>query len=145
MTFELRKLKNMKTSEMRKLLLLVLSFIVISCSTAKQSSSLLKEDEFFITRKYIGDFIDYRHTAPESFGSPHLIWIKTTMDSTYGKISAYSKKCEFSPGEKLYLKRTYSSPGMFGFWGYQIENDSSVYYRVSEFQYDNKVLVQTMF
>ncbi len=130
---------------MKKLLFLVLIGVIISCSTAKKSFSLLKKDEFFITRKYIGNFMDYRHTGPEIFGGTHLIWIKTTMDSTYGKISAYSKKCEFSAGDKIYLKRTYSTPGTFGNWGYQIENDSSVYYRVSEFRFENKVLVQTWF
>jgi hypothetical protein len=139
----LYKLKE--NSEMKKLLFLVLIGVIISCSTAKKSFSLLKKDEFFITRKYIGNFMDYRHTGPEIFGGTHLIWIKTTMDSTYGKISAYSKKCEFSAGDKIYLKRTYSTPGTFGNWGYQIENDSSVYYRVSEFRFENKVLVQTWF
>jgi len=130
---------------MKMYLFLLLSGVIISCSTAKKSSSLLGEDQLFITRKYIGDFIDYRHTEPETFGGPHLVWIKTTMDSTYGKISAYGKKCQFSAGDKIYLRRTYCTPGMFGYWGYQIENDSSVYYRVREFQHDNKVLVQAWF
>ena len=130
---------------MKKLLFLLLTGVIISCSTAKKSSSLLQEDEFFVTRKYIGNFLDYRQTGPDTFGAPHLIWIKTTMDSTYGKVSAYSKKCEFSAGDRLYLRRVYFSPGISGYWMYQIENDASVYYRVSEFQYDNKVLVQTWF
>jgi hypothetical protein len=137
--------KNAKSSEMKALIIIVFSGLIISCSTANHSSSLLREDQFFVTRKYVGDFLDYRHTVPQSIGSPHLIWIKTTMDSTYGKISAYSRKCDFSAGDRLYLKRIYSSPGIFGFWEYQIENDSSLFYRVSEFQYDNKVLVQSMF
>ena len=130
---------------MKKLLFLVLMGLIFSCSTTKKPSSLLKEDEFFLTRKYIGHFIDYRYTGPETFGGPHIIWIKTTMDSTYGKISAYSKKCEFSAGDKIYLRRTYTTPGIFGHWEYQIENDSSVYYRVTEFQNDNKIIVQTWF
>jgi hypothetical protein len=137
--------KLKKNSEMKKYLFLILLGVIISCSTVKKSSSLLEEDQLFVTRKYIGNFIDYRHTEPETFGGPHLVWIKTTMDGTYGKISAYSKKCKFSVGDKIYLRRTYYTPGMFGYWGYQIENDSSVYYRVSEFQYDNKVLVQAWF
>lgn len=116
----------------------------ISCSTTEKSG-LLPEDNIFITREYIGNFVDYRHTMPESFGDPHLIWIKTTMDSTYGKICVYSKKCEFSYGDKIYFRRTYSTPGVFGYWVYQIENDSSVSYRVSEFQYDNKLFVQNWY
>jgi hypothetical protein len=129
---------------MKKYSFLLLMILVISCATTEKSG-ILPEDEIFVTRKYIGNFIDYRHTVPETFGSPHLIWIKTTMDSTYGKISAYGKKCEFSPGDRIYLRRTYSTPGVFGYWEYQIENDSSVHYRASEFQYDNKVLVQNWY
>jgi len=32
-----------------------------------------------------------------------------------------------------------------GYWIYQIENDSSTYYRLSEFQYDKKVYIETLF
>ena len=77
--------------------------------------------------------------------SGSLIWIKTSQDTVYGKISAYSRKCDFVPGDRLYLKRVYQSPGLFGYWMYQIENDNNVWYRISEFQHDNKVLVQTWF
>lgn len=129
---------------MKKYGFILLMILVISCATTEKSG-ILPEDEIFVTRKYIGNFVDYRHTVPETFGDPHLIWIKTTMDSTYGKISAYGKKCKFSPGDRIYLRRTYSTPGVFGYWEYQIENDSSVYYRASEFQYDNKVLVQNWY
>ncbi len=129
---------------MKKYGLIILMVLGISCATTKRTG-LLPEDEIFVTREYVGDFVDYRHTGPETFGDPHIIWIKTTMDSTYGKISAYGKKCEFSLGDKIYLRRTYSAPGVFGYWEYQIENESSVFYRVSEFQFDNKVLVQNWF
>jgi len=117
----------------------------MSCSTSNKSSSLLKEDELYITRKYLGEFVDYQYTGPRSFGGPHLIWIRTTLDTTYNQISVYSKKCEFSVGEKIYLRRTYSTSGVFGYWFYQIENDSSFYYKVSELRDDDKILVQTWF
>jgi len=130
---------------MKKLLFLLVMGIFISCSTSKKTPSLLKEDELFITRRYIGDFVDYQYSDPRSFGSPHIISIKTSLDTTYNKISAYSKKCDFSVGDKIYLRRTYSTSGVFGYWLYQVENDSSVYYKVSEFQDDDKVLVQTWF
>jgi hypothetical protein len=114
--------------------------------TSKKSSTPLKEEGLFITRKYAGHFIDYRHTGPETYGGPNIIWIKTSMDKSYGKISAYGKKCDFSVGDNLYLKRSYYSPGgVFGYWVYQIENDSSVFYRCTNYQYDKKVLIETWF
>jgi len=130
---------------MPKLVYLILTGLCISCSLSNKSSSFPKEDELFITRKYIGDFVDYKYTGPVSFGGPPLIYIKTTLDTAYSQISVYSAKCEFSVGDKLYLRRTYSTSGLSGYWYYQIENDSSVYYRISEFMEDDKVLVQTWF
>ena len=128
---------------MKKLLLLVLMGMIISCSTTKKSSSLLQEDQFLITRKYIGNFVDYYHTGPEIVGGNDLIWIKTTIYSTYGKISVYGKKCKFSAGDKIYLKPIYSTPGNFGNWVYQIENDSSVIYRVSDIRFENNFFTRT--
>lgn len=114
--------------------------------TSDQLASLLKEDEFLVTRKFIGNFVDYRHTGPDNYSGYNIIWIKTTMDRTYGKISAYGKTCDFSNGDNLYLRRMYFSHGdVSGYWLYQIENDSSLYYRVSEFQYDKKVLTEKWF
>jgi hypothetical protein len=132
--------------KIRSLLILVFAGIVISCTTSRKPYYLLGEDEIFVTRKYIGNYLDYRHTGPTTFDGPNIIWIKTSMDNTYGKISAYSKKCEFSVGDKIYLKRTYYTPGTIsGYWGYQVENDSSVYYRATDYQYDKKVLIQSWF
>ncbi len=130
---------------MQKLFFLALIVVYISCSPANKTSSTLKEDELYITRKYVGNFIDYKYTGPVSFGGPHIIYIKTTLDTTYSQISAYSEKCEFSAGDKLYLRKTYSTSGGFGYWFYQIENDSSVFYRISEFLDDDKILVQSWF
>lgn len=131
---------------MKKLtLLLLLTISAISCSTSNRSGSEIEEDRLYVTRRYIGDFEDFRHTAPGSFGDPHLIWIKTTQDSAFGKISAYSRDCGFNTGDRLYLRRKYVTPGVFGYWIYQIENDSSVFYRLCEFQNDRKVLVQSWY
>jgi hypothetical protein len=112
----------------------------------KKSSALIVEDEMVIVRKYVGKFIDYRHTGYESYGGPNLIWIKTSLEKAYGKISAYGKNCEFSMGDNLYIKRILYTPGgISGYWIYQIENDSSMYYRVSDFQSDKKVFVESWF
>ena len=131
---------------MKKLLYLVIFGLSVSCSISNQSSDVLEEDEFIITRKCIGDYIDFRHTGSDTFSGTNLIWVKTSMESTYGKISAYGKNCEFSAGERVYLTRKYYSPGGISeYWIYSIENDSSVYYRVTDFQNDHKVLVKDWF
>jgi hypothetical protein len=112
----------------------------------KRSTEIVIEDEFLVTRKYVGQFLDYRHTGPSTSDGPNIIWIKTSMDKSFGKLSAYGKSCNFTAGDKLYIRRTFFSPGdVTGYWIYQIENDSSIYYRLSEFQYDKKVYVETLF
>jgi hypothetical protein len=115
-------------------------------ANSKKSGNSITEDKIFISRKFVGTFIDYRHTGPESYNGPNLIWIKTSLENIYGKISAYGKKCKFSPGDKLYIRRSNFVPGgISGYWIYQIENDSSVYYKVTDFQHDSKVDVETWF
>jgi hypothetical protein len=129
---------------MKKFVVLFI-LVMTGCATTRQSS--IQEDELMLTRKYVGNFVDYRQHIPEKFGEPKLIWIKTTMDSVYGKISAYGQKCEFSEGERLFVRRVYFSPGgAFGYWNYQIEaDDSRISYRLSDFQHDRKVFVQEWF
>jgi len=114
--------------------------------SSKRSTEVVIEDQFVVTRKYAGEYIDYRHTGSGTSEGPNIIWIKTSLDKSLGKLSAYGKTCQFTPGDKLYIRRIFYSPGdVTGFWVYQIENNSSVFYRLSEFQYDKKVYVETLF
>lgn len=119
--------------------------ILTACVTTQKSS--VQENQLFLTRKYIGNFVEYRQHIPDKFNEPYLIWIKTSMDSTYGKISAYGQKCEFKEGDRLYIKRTYYTPGSTsGYWVYQVESDDSkTFYRLSDFQHDRQVLVNSWF
>ncbi|HNR42652.1 MAG TPA: hypothetical protein PKL65_10510 [Bacteroidales bacterium] len=128
---------------MKKLLLLLL-IVAASCATTKQS---VQEDSLIITRKYVGNFVDYRQHIPEKAGEPYLIFIKTSMDSTYGKISAFSERCDFVKGSPLYIRRTMMSPGTIStYWEYRIESENSeIFYRLSEFQHDRKNLIQSWF
>jgi hypothetical protein len=130
---------------MKRILFLIFISLFLSCTSVKRSYSHLRSDQLSVSRKYIGNFIDYSHTGPEIFGGVNLIWIRTTQFNSYGKISAYGKDCKFSAGDKIFIKRMYSTPGPYGNWEYQIENDSSVVYRMSNFRYENNVLVQAMF
>lgn len=131
---------------MKKALLLFLVAVMASCSQLRKNSSAPPEDDLIITRKYVGDFIEYRHTGPENYDGPNIIWIKTTMEDRYGKISAYGRKCDFTVGERLYLRRKFYSPGIVsGYWVYVIENDASVSYRATDLQHDREVFIKTWF
>ena len=122
-------------------------FLLFLASCASTQRSGIQEDSLILTRKYVGNFVEYRQHIPEKFGEPYLIWIKTTMDSTYGKISAYSERCDFKPGDRLYIKRIQLSPGPVStYWEYQIESDdNSISYKLSEFQHDRKNLIRNWF
>jgi hypothetical protein len=130
---------------MNRVLFFVGLFLLASCASVKQSGS--EEDSLVLTRKYVGNFVEYRQHIPEKLGQPYLIWIKTTMDSTYGKISAFGERCDFKPGDRLYIKRNQVSPGPIStYWEYQIESDDKqVVYKLSEFQHDRKNLIGTWF
>lgn len=128
---------------MNKLVFLPVLLAITSC-TVTYKAALLPEDQLFVTRKYVGNFVEGRITPPASFGSPHILWITTTLDSLYGKISAYSRKCDFKQGERLYIRRVFQKSDVFGSWIYQIENESPVKitYQISEIRNGNKVLAQ---
>jgi hypothetical protein len=119
--------------------------LLFSCTSEKKSYSYLRNTNLSVSRRYIGNYLDFRHTGPEVFGGTNLIWIRTTQFNSFGKISAFGKECKFEAGEKIYIKRMYSAPGPFGNWEYQIENDSSDVYRLSNYRYENNVLVQASF
>lgn len=131
---------------MKRALLLMLVAMTASCSTLRKSTSEIAEDDLIITRKYVGDFIEYRHTGPENYEGPNIIWIKTTMENQYGKVSAYGRRCDFAAGDRLYLRRIFYSPGIVsGYWVYVIENDGAVSYRATDLQHDREVFIKTWF
>jgi hypothetical protein len=131
---------------MKRALLLMLAVTIASCNPLRKSSSSVPEDDLIITRKYVGDFIEYRHTGPENYEGPNIIWVKTTLEDRYGKISAYGKKCDVVAGDRLYLRRVFYSPGIVsGYWVYILENDSSVNYRATDLQHDREVFIKSWF
>lgn len=130
---------------MKRFLFIAGLLIVVSCAPASKTGS--GEDSLVLTRKYVGNFVEYRQHVPEKLGQPYLIWIKTTMDSTYGKISAFGERCDFRPGDRLYIRRNQVSPGPLStYWEYRIESDDNpVTYKLSDFQHDRKNLIGTWF
>ena len=115
----------------------------LSCAVTNKPE-MLPEDELFVTRKYVGNFIRSETTDSVSFGNPSVLSVTTTLDTLYGKISVYSRKCEFKPGERLYIRRIFENTGVFGSWIYNIENENAdrVSYKISEFRNGDKVLAQ---
>jgi hypothetical protein len=115
----------------------------VSCAVTKKPG-LMPEDELFVTRKYVGNFVGFEAKDTVSFGNPYVLSITTTLDTIYGKISVYSKKCDFVPGDRLYVRRVFQTTGVFGSWIYNIENENAtrVSYKISEFRNGDKVLAQ---
>lgn len=128
------------------ILFLTAGMMFSSCINTKSSYSSPDEDRLMVTRRYAGDYIEYRNTDPDDFTGYDIIWIRTSQDSTYGKITAIGKTCDFVSGDRLFLRREYYSPGgISGYWIYIIENDSTVSYKLTEFQHDRGVSVRSWF
>jgi hypothetical protein len=125
--------------------LLLLLCMTCSCITVTKPFSVIEEDKLYVTRIFVGNYLDYQHTASDANGNPDLIWITTTQDSIHGKISAYSKECSFSPGERLFLRRVLTTTGRSQAWVYQVENSDTVSYKINEYQNHNNILVETLF
>lgn len=127
-------------------LVFILIGLNISCSVFRASSETEEEGSLVTTRKFAGVFIDFRYTVTEDLPRVENIWIKTSLESRYGKICAFGKNCEFNPGDRLYLTRKFYSPGMTGGkWEYFIENDSLVIYKLADYQSDHKVFTETWY
>jgi len=129
--------RNMKISSF-----LILSCTAVSCITGNKSTSLVEEDKLYVTRFFVGNFLDYQHTSADSKGNPDLIWITTSLDSIHGKIPAYSKECHFTPGERLYLRRVLAVNGKSEAWVYRVENADTVNYMLNEYQDHKKGQVE---
>jgi hypothetical protein len=129
------------------LFVVFITMLFVSSCSATREAGLIDEDRMFVTRKYVGNFVSYSRSSPYYKGGPKVISITTTLDSVYGKISAYSHKCEFEPGERLYIRRVSQPSGLFSNWKYQIENDreTRISYGIMEFKYGDKVLVQNWY
>lgn len=142
-----KKLQLLRFFRMQMILLILMN-LTITCAVFKKSPSIFseEEDELVTTRKFAGVFVDYRATVTEDLPKIEVIWIKTSLESRYGKICALGRKCDFAIGDRLYLNRKYYSPGMVGGrWEYYIENDSLVKYQLTEYQSDKKVLTNSWF
>ncbi len=125
--------------------LFLLLILAASCSSPNHSSSPVIEDRLYITRHYIGDFLESRSTPADKYGNPDLIWITTTGDSIRGRIAAYGRECSFKAGDRLYLRRIGEKNPREIEWVYIIENEESVQYMINEYQNHRDVPVESWF
>ena len=117
---------------MRTIILLLMVLAMAGCTTTKQITP--EEDVMYITRRYVGTFLDYRYVKPQRLVDPHTTWVKTSLEEIYGKIPVVSRKCKFTPGEPLFVRRRFISlPGnVSGFWHYSLESSNKkIYYPLS--------------
>ncbi|HOW39775.1 MAG TPA: hypothetical protein PL123_04460 [Bacteroidales bacterium] len=128
--------------------ILISQLIIGSCSTGGKASFSgdVDGEQLVTTRKFAGTFLEYRATVTDDLPRVEVVWIKTSLESIYGKICAEGKRCEFRKGDRLYLTRKHYNPGMVGGrWEYFIENDSAVIYKLTDYQSDKHVSAKTWF
>jgi len=94
------------------ILAVIMLFASISCTSSK--TAFFEEDKLILTRRYVGTFEDYRIVEGYRFLEPSTYWIKTSLDSIYGKIHIFTRKdLELTIDDRLYIRRThYEHPGI---------------------------------
>lgn len=130
---------------MKYLKLTILIILLTGCSAANKIAS---EEGFVITRKYVGELVDHRRIEGEGLLDSDIVWLKTSMEKSYGKIAIImSGKLKLKKGDRLYIRRKHSSnPGM-NQWIYILEaNDGDVFYSLHSFRKNETVILpQEMF
>ena len=101
---------------------------IVRCSTIKPQS----EDSLVITRRYVGNYMDFRRAGEGGPLNPKIFWIKTSLDKEYGKIGVYAKgEMGFIPNDRLYLRRIYFQHMAVSKWTYQLESgNEQVFYNI---------------
>ncbi len=114
---------------MRIIYLIIVIAILSACSV---SESVMQEEQLMITRKYVGNLLDYRRVEGEGLLDPDVVWLKTTLESNYGKIGIYVKgELELDVNERLYLRRSHADTPGINQWNYFLESNSGeVFYRL---------------
>jgi len=124
---------------MRKLNNLLVCILILS-SCASSRPPLLPEDELVLTRQYVGNFVEYKD-IPQKWSYVNTMRIRTSTQTTQVLV-VYGSKCEFKEGEQLYLKRDYTTREIWGDWEYNLENDNGTRYKICQFDFKDKILVQ---
>ncbi|HDZ40753.1 MAG TPA: hypothetical protein ENH59_03625 [Bacteroidetes bacterium] len=114
---------------MRIIYLALIITLLASCSVSEPG---MQQDQLMVTRKYVGNLIDHRRVKGEGLLDPDVVWLKTTMESNYGKIGIYIKgELKLNINERLYIRRIHSDNPGIDQWSYFLEsNNGEVYYRL---------------
>jgi len=107
---------------------LFILIVIFRCSAIKQSA----EGSLVITKKYVGNYLDYRQTGEGGPLDPYIFWIKTTLEEEYGKIAVYARgQMSFTINDRLYLSRSFFQHPAMNSWEYWLESsDQKVRYSV---------------
>jgi len=136
-----------------KTMILLTAMVLSSCAILKEPG-LLPEDELFQTRKYVGLFLDYELISPAKFGSAPVMLVRTEMPHVYNgnpttkimNILIYSRRCDYDLGDKIYIRRMQIPiNSLESHWVYYLECDGNPSYKLRQFEFDNKLLVQSWF
>ena len=117
-------------SILKSITVIILMMVLVKCSVFRLSKDT--DSELLITRKYVGNYIDYRLAGEGDPLNPHIFWIKTSLENTYGKIGVYAKgNMDLQENDRLYLRRTLYSHQAINSWNYLLESsDQTVFYKI---------------
>lgn len=106
--------------------ILFIIIAIVRCSATRS----LSEGSLIITRKYAGNYLDFRQTGEGGPLDPYVFWIKTSLEEEYGKIGVYAKgQMGFTLNDRLYLRRTFYQHPAMKTWEYKLESsDKKVFY-----------------
>lgn len=119
-------LRHILLPEVKWLPILLILFVIFGCSATRSSN----EGSLVITRKYVGNFLDFRQAGEGGPLDPYIYWIKTTLEEEYGKIGVYAKgRMGFTLNDRLYLSRSFYQHSAMNRWEYKLESsDKQLYY-----------------
>ncbi|MCD4769098.1 MAG: hypothetical protein K8R35_02890 [Bacteroidales bacterium] len=108
--------------------ILFIIIVIVRCSAIKPMS----EGSLVITRKYAGNYLDFRQTGEGGPLDPYIFWIKTSLEEKYGKIGVYAKgQMAFTLNDRLYLRRTFYQHPAMKTWEYKLESgDQQIFYYI---------------
>ncbi|MCF8222370.1 MAG: hypothetical protein K9J25_04425 [Bacteroidales bacterium] len=128
---------------MRRSLLLTVITIMWLMSGCSVSRDVIPQDQLIITRKYVGNLLDYRRIEGELLLNPDIMWLKTSLESEFGKIGIYLRgDLELILNDRIYIRRTHTEHPGINHYSYTLESsDGEIFYRLHSFRKKGKTVL----